>query len=277
MIGFTPPHSKWYAVSVANLRENLRIYIRLTRWEDYITFLQFVFGFLLAKNFAVTSSDLLLLGKTLFVLAPLLYGGIYTLNNIKDAEFDKLNPKKKERPIPAGEISKEQASWIAAALIGAGLLLSLLLPPKVFLMALIFLFVNILYTFWGKNVPYLSILANSATHVLRLIFGMWLAGNLASVYLAWVWGASALGATIFRYIKEISEGEIAGRPVLKFHTLKSLWRIFYLVLAVLALFIIFGQTWERMIGTYFLAHHLISGFGYFRQKRVKKLVDFTSR
>lgn len=255
----------------------LKIYIRLTRWEDYITFLQFVFGFFLAKSFSVTGADLLLLGKTLFVLAPLLYGGIYTLNNIKDAELDKLNPKKRGRPIPAGEISKEQAAWIAAGLIGTGLLLSLFLPPKVFLMALIFLFVNIMYTFWAKGVPYLSIITNSATHVLRLIFGMWLAGDLASAYLAWVLGTAALGATIFRYIKEISEGEIAGRPVLKSHTAKSLWRMFYLVLTVLALFIIFGRTWERIIGAYFLAHHLISGFGYSRQKRVKKLVDFTSR
>ena len=262
---------------MANLTEKLSIYIRLTRWEDYITFLQFVFGFLLAKSFQATTADLILLGKTLFVLAPLLYGGIYTLNNIKDAEIDRLNPKKKDRPIPAGKISKGQASWITASLIGTALLLSLFLPPEVFLMALSFLAVNIFYTFWAKNVPYLSIFANTITHMLRLVFGMWLAGNLEHAYLVFVFGAVTFGGTIFRYIKEIAEGGTAARPVLRFHTVKSLWRMFRLILAILVLFIIFGRTWEKAVGAYFLIWYTIGVVGYFRSEKIKRLVDFAWR
>lgn len=270
-------HFKWYAVSVANFGKILRVYARLTRVEDYTTFLQFVFGFLLAKSFSATTADLILLGKTLFVLAPLLYGGIYTLNNIKDAELDKLNPKKKDRPIPAGEVSKETASWVAMVLIGAGIIFSLFLPPQVFLMALGFLALNILYTFWAKNVPYLSMLSNSATHVLRLISGMWLAGNLEYWYLAGIWIVLSVGGTVFRYIKEMSEGAIAARPVLKFYTSRSLWRIFYGAMAVLVLFVVFGRFWERIVGIFFLIWHTVGGIGYFRSKRIKKLIDFAWR
>src|SRR3989304_8063891 len=100
----------------------LKIYIRLTRWEDYFTFTQFVFGFLLANNFVISGEDGVLLVKTIFVLAPLLYGGIYTLNNIVDADFDRLTAKKVDRPIPAGEITKSQAGRISALLISGGIL-----------------------------------------------------------------------------------------------------------------------------------------------------------
>ncbi len=257
--------------------KDLRVYARLTRWEDYTTFFQFVFGFLLAKNFSVTNADLILLGKTLFVLAPLLYGGIYTLNNLKDAELDKLNPKKNDRPLPAGEISKEQASWIALILIGAGLLLSLLLPPPVFPMALAFLIVNIIYTFWAKNIPYLELIVNTVTHVFRLLFGMWLAGNLQYGYLAVILGAASFAAVVFRRVKELKEEGVAARPVLRFYTSKKLWVIFWVDLAILAIFVILGQPWEKVIGAIFLLSHLIYGIGYFRSKTIKKMVDFAWR
>jgi len=255
----------------------LKTYIRLTRWEDYASFLQFVLGFFLAKNFSVSSAELILLGKALFVLAPLLYGGIYTLNNIKDAELDRLNPKKKDRPIPAGEITKEQAGRIALALIGSGLLLSLLLPPEVFLMALSFLAVNIFYTFWAKAIPYLEIATNSVPHVGRLLFGMWLGGNLQPAYLAGVLATASIGAVVFRRIKEIQEGNVAARPVLKFYPLQTLRKIFLASLVALGLFVLFGQLWEKIIGGFFLASHLITGLGYSRSKKIKRLVDFAWR
>jgi len=262
---------------VANLKERLRIYIRLTRWEDYITFLQFVFGFFLAKNFEVSSDDLVLLGKALFVLAPLLYGGIYTVNNIKDAELDKLNPKKKDRPIPAGEISPNQASWVALILIGSSLLLAPFVHENLLEMVLAFLLVNLFYTLWAKNVPYLSIATNSLTHVFRLLFGMNLAGNMDYAYLAGVLFAAAMGGTAFRYLKEISEGSRAARPVLRFYSSQALWRIFLGALGVLVLFVIFGRFWEKVLGAFFLVWQAVGAFGYYRSKKIKKLVDFAGR
>ena len=255
----------------------LKIYIRLTRWEDYFTFTQLVFGFLLARNFVISGEDGVLLIKTIFVLAPLLYGGIYTLNNIVDADLDRLNPKKADRPIPVGEITKSQAGRISAILISAGILGAYLVDLRVFYMAISFLAINIVYTFWAKHVPYLSIVVNSITHLLRLLFGMWLAGSFQYGYVALVFALGLINGTVFRYIKEIKEGAIEARPVLRFYKLKSLWAIFYLVLAGIGLFVVFGRPWEKAVGLFFIAMHLFNSIGYFRSQKIKRLIDFSWR
>src|SRR3989304_8406220 len=190
---------------------NLKIYIRLTRWEDYFTFTQLVFGFLLARNFVISGEEGVLLIKTIFVLAPLLYGGIYTLNNIVDADLDRLNPKKANRPIPAGEITKSQAGWISAILISIGVLGAYLVDLRVFYMAVSFLAINIVYTFWAKHVPYLIIIANSITHLLRLLFGMWLAGSFQYGYVGPVFALGPINGNVFRHLKEVNDGGIEAR------------------------------------------------------------------
>jgi len=262
---------------MGKLPRKLKIYIRLTRWEDYFTFTQLVFGFILARNFVISGEDGVLLIKTIFVLAPLLYGGIYTLNNIVDADFDRLNPKKADRPIPAGEITKSQAGRISAILISAGILGAYLVDLRVFYMAVSFLAVNLAYTFWAKHVPYLSIAVNSATHLLRLIFGMWLAGSFQYGYVVPVFALGQINGTVFRYIKEIHDGGIEARPVLKFYKLKSLWAVFYAILAGIGLFVVFGRPWEKAVGLFFIAMHLFNSIGYFRSKRIKRLIDFSWR
>ena len=50
----------------------------------------------------------------------LLYGGIYALNAITDAEKDSRHPLKQFRPVASGEISRRAAAVFAAGLIFFG-------------------------------------------------------------------------------------------------------------------------------------------------------------
>jgi hypothetical protein len=117
-------------------------------------------------------------------LNVLLYGGLYSLNAITDAEADSRRPFKRSRPVASGAISRKAAAIFAAGLVIAGFAtgwawLGMEVMP---VYALLFL-LNVSYSLCFRNLFGLDILFNSATHPPRFWLGMWLAGG----GLAWGW------------------------------------------------------------------------------------------
>ncbi|HYM99997.1 MAG TPA: UbiA family prenyltransferase, partial [Aestuariivirgaceae bacterium] len=117
-------------------------------------------------------------------LNVLLYGGLYSLNAITDAEADSRDPFKHWRPVASGAISRKAAGAFAACLVVAGFVtgwawLGLeLMPFYLLLFAL-----NVSYSLLLRNLFLLDVLFNSVTHPPRFWMGMWLAGG----GLAWDW------------------------------------------------------------------------------------------
>jgi 4-hydroxybenzoate polyprenyltransferase len=232
---------------------------------------------LLGKNFIVDGKDLTLLAKALLILAPLIYGGIYTVNNIHDLELDRLDPNKQDRPLPAGELKRSQAIVIAVVLIASGLLIAPLVDKKIILMAQTFLFFNFLYTFWAKRVPYLELLMNVPSHVCRFLFGVWLAGKWGYFQVAWILFFADFAIATFRRIKELHEGMSSSRPTLRFYTPLRLWILWSIAVLGLTVVAAFSSWLERGVGIFFMAYSLFYALGYFKSKRIRKLVDFAFR
>jgi decaprenyl-phosphate phosphoribosyltransferase len=59
----------------------------------------------------------------------LLASGIYAINDVRDAEEDRLHPRKRFRPVAAGELDPRAASALAVVLIVSGLLICTLIRP----------------------------------------------------------------------------------------------------------------------------------------------------
>ena len=83
---------------------------------------------------------------------------IYIINDLKDVEKDKNHPVKKYRPIASGSVSKKCAIFVLILLIIVDVLLLyitglLLNLANIFL--IIYLVINILYSFGLKNVAIL--------------------------------------------------------------------------------------------------------------------------
>lgn len=107
-----------------------------------------------------------------FVLLCTTASSIYILNDIADIDKDRIHPKKRFRPIPAGvlplplakaaAIILPAASFIAAALFNRGLASVLLL----------YFVIHVVYSFYLKNIVLLDIFAISAGFVLRVIAGI---------------------------------------------------------------------------------------------------------
>lgn len=161
----------------------LRNYISLLRFQYHSSFIGILLGAL-----AITRQwQWPLLGRIFMLyvsLNVLLYGGLYSLNAITDAESDSRHPWKKYRPVASGEISRKTAGVFAGGLIVAGFLTCWVwLGWEIMPVYVLFLALNVSYSLCFRNLFVFDLIFNSATHPPRFWLGAWLAGGDAS----WEW------------------------------------------------------------------------------------------
>jgi decaprenyl-phosphate phosphoribosyltransferase len=133
--------------------------------------------------------------KNLFVLAPLFFSkefvkpdqtvhslfavlifsmiasSIYIFNDIKDLEEDKNHPAKKYRPLASNLVSVRNAVIIMLFLIVIGLFFAYLININFFVILLIYLILNFLYSFGLKHFSIVDIVIVSIGFVLRVFAG----------------------------------------------------------------------------------------------------------
>ncbi len=101
----------------------------------------------------------------------MLSSAVYSLNDIIDIDRDRQHPLKKTRPLAAGDLSIMTASIIGLVLTVGGLLLSFYVGMGLFYVTLAYLVLNILYTFWLKNIVIIDVMSIAAGFVLRALAG----------------------------------------------------------------------------------------------------------
>src|SRR5688572_6490149 len=156
---------------------NWRHYVTLLRFHYHCSFIGVLLGVLLVTR--QPSGTLFWRIVLLYVsLNVLLYGGLYSLNAITDADADGRHPFKQTRPVASGAISRKAAGLFAIGLIVAGFVTGWAwfglegMPVYLLLFAL-----NVSYSLVFRNLFLLDVLFNSATHPPRFWLGMWLAGG----------------------------------------------------------------------------------------------------
>lgn len=108
-------------------------------------------------------------GATMFSLAA---SAVYTVNDARDLEADRLHPRKRNRPLARGTIPSAHVPFIASALAAAALAGSALWISREFVLwLLVYLVANGLYTFRLKQIPILDVLLLTLMYVLRLQAG----------------------------------------------------------------------------------------------------------
>jgi len=250
----------------------LRDVLRLIRVEDYLTFSQLIIGFVLAGG-----QDWRYLASTLAILMPCVYGGLYALNDVHDVDADRLHPIKRTRPIAAGRISSQLASQLCTGLIGFGVGAALVSDFKVLVLALLFVAINLAYTFKFKTVPYLEILLNTITHPLRFAAGLWLAGAWVHLPLLVVWILSTFAITTLKRIKEMREASIDVRPVLNHYDETTLKKLIIASLILVLGIWPFTRDLDFILTGVWLAVTLVTVVGYFRSRFLKQLEEYLWR
>ncbi|HLF73593.1 MAG TPA: UbiA family prenyltransferase [Anaerolineales bacterium] len=251
---------------------HLRDVLRLIRVEDYSTFIQLVIGFVLAGG-----QDWMYLMGALAILAPCVYGGLYALNDVHDASADRLHPIKCTRPVASGRIDPGSASLLGTALISFGVGTALVHDFKVFVLALLFVAINLAYTFRFKTVPYIEILLNTVTHPLRFAAGLWLAGSWEHLPLLAAWVLSVFAITTLKRIKEMRESGAAVRPVLRHYNQPTLKRLIVASLVTMLGIWPFTYHLDFLLTGIWLALTLVAVVGYFRSPFLRQLEEYLWR
>lgn len=147
----------------------MRLYIRLFRCKQWFKN-TFVFIPLLFRGleFDIIS---LFNASMAFVLFCIASSAVYILNDIVDVEFDRKHPvKSKLRPLVTGEITIKSAVIVLVVLYSI-LLLQILFFPEVFKILLVYILLNVAYSFYLKQLPIIDIFVIAIGFVLRVVVG----------------------------------------------------------------------------------------------------------
>jgi decaprenyl-phosphate phosphoribosyltransferase len=161
----------------------------------------------------------------------MLASGIYAINDVRDAEEDRRHPRKRLRPVAAGEISPRTAIATGTGSIAAGLLLCVAINPLLGLVALAYVALTVTYTLVWRHVFLLDIIAIAGGFVLRALAGGVAAPVTLSRWFVLVVTFAALLVAAGKRLAELARHDRApldGRRVLRHYNLGTLRMILWL-------------------------------------------------
>jgi 4-hydroxybenzoate polyprenyltransferase len=140
--------------------------IRVHQWiKNVFVFVPLLFSLhLFDKDYFITT----LLAFFVFCIAS---SAIYVINDLVDIESDRAHPVKKNRPLPSGAISKTAAIIIASLFLVLVFWLMMYFNTEFILLVVAFVVLNILYSFWLKNLVLLDIFSIAAGFSIRVLAG----------------------------------------------------------------------------------------------------------
>jgi 4-hydroxybenzoate polyprenyltransferase len=160
--------------------------------------------------FSLTFFQLVYLRNSLiaFVLFGCITGSIYLLNDCVDKKGDQLHPVKKNRPIASGALSVATAISAAIIILCLTLLAIFLFNRHFFIIAAIYVILNLLYSIFLKKVVILDVLIIAVGFVFRVEIG----GVVNQIKLSpWILIITFLGAIFLALIKRRQELVRIGR------------------------------------------------------------------
>lgn len=119
----------------------------------------------------ITNVPLLIDTIIAFISFSLITSAIYVLNDYCDIEEDRKHPKKKNRPLASGKISQFEAIVIMAILSFVGFILMIIYFPESVVILVLYVILNIVYSFHLKHIAILDVAIVAIGFVLRLFVG----------------------------------------------------------------------------------------------------------
>jgi len=106
------------------------------------------------------------------ILLILMSGSVYIINDLVDIEKDRQHPRKKFRPLPAGELPRGLAIAAAFFIPVMTLLFAIWFDWRLAIVLIIYLGLQLSYSFVLKNMVILDVLAVTAGFILRVAAGV---------------------------------------------------------------------------------------------------------
>jgi len=169
-----------------------------------------------------------------FIAFCLVASAGYPVNDARDVEEDRQHPKKRRRPIAAGELSVRTAIALAVTLAVAGLASATALEPTVGGIVLAYAIGTTLYSYLFKHEVILDVMTIAGLFVLRVLAGAVAVDADASAYLLLCTGMVALFLGFTKRRQEATSELHSGtesRPVLEHYSIPFLDQMVAMVTA----------------------------------------------
>jgi 4-hydroxybenzoate polyprenyltransferase len=222
----------------------LKDYAGLLRFPHYIKnlliFIPLFFSFVFFNIRALAVSAM---G---FVIFSVLSSIVYVLNDIQDREKDRLHPTKRLRPLAAGKIPVSHARvtlWVLTVVLIVLVSLLGILENRLTTwlgvgLLVVYLALNIGYSYGLKNIPLVDISILASGYVIRVLFGALIIGSAISVWLYLMITVGAYYLGLGKRRNEITttgkEGET--RAVMRFYSHNFLDKNMYMCQALCVVF-----------------------------------------
>jgi decaprenyl-phosphate phosphoribosyltransferase len=115
--------------------------------------------------------DVLAASALAFVAFCLMSATVYLVNDVRDVEEDRLHPRKRFRPIAAGELKPQAAVVLAVVTGAAGLTIGFLTATPLGVTLLIYLLLQLGYSAFLKHLPVVDLAMVASGFLLRAIAG----------------------------------------------------------------------------------------------------------
>jgi decaprenyl-phosphate phosphoribosyltransferase len=159
-----------------------------------------------------------------FVVLCLVSSATYLVNDVRDVEQDRTHPRKRLRPIAAGELSPKLAVRFALLFAVTGIALGTAIAPGLGLLACGYLLLQAAYSLWLRRIVIIDMLAIAAGFVIRALAGGVATDIYLSRYFLLVTGFCAVYLVAAKRYAELREhtGNGPSRATLKRYTPGSL-------------------------------------------------------
>lgn len=137
--------------------------------------------------------------------------GIYLVNDVLDVEADRAHPKKRFRPIAAGQVSPTAATVLAVVLLVAAPAVSLLNGWELAVVVVVYELIQLAYCFWLKHAVVIDLVIVSSGFLIRAIAGAVAVGVPASQWFLLVMSFGSLFMVAGkRYAEKLAHEDGAG-------------------------------------------------------------------
>ena len=199
----------------------------------------------------------------IFSIFCILASIVYIFNDIVDINVDKLHPKKKKKPLAAGLIDLRYAKLILFGLIIC-LIIFLYFFPKFIEVSLLYILLNIAYSYLLKNIFLIDIFSLSLNYLIRVYAGCVALDVDLSNWMAVTIFSGALSISSIKRERELFLYGYKARKVLKYYS-KKILRIITILASILSavfysLYVIYSN--ERIFLTIPLIIYAIFRFTY---------------
>lgn len=155
--------------------------IKLVRPHQYIKNLFIFLPIFFAHK--ISDPDLLVNAFLAFIAFSITASAVYIMNDYNDIEYDRLHPKKKDRPLASGVITKSSAIILLLILGAGGLALMTILSLQSLIILVGYVLLNFAYSTRLKNVAILDVTIVATGFVLRLYVGAFATDTQLSIWI----------------------------------------------------------------------------------------------